>query len=117
MPGRRRGRKNSRIADMALAAYDRCRRNEFGGKWAVERAIGEADRVTNPDQSCGACAGARPDIADMLVGVTGDFVPASEVLAPAVHFEPAGSCGVPTENGAPIHSPGACAVSTNVWQL
>jgi len=31
---------SSAEVDVALAAYDRARRHEFGGKWAVERAIG-----------------------------------------------------------------------------
>ena len=72
-----------RDADVALAAYDRCRRREFGGKWAVERAIAAA--VASPvviNRAARALA-ARPELADTLVGVTGDFVPASEVLRPS----------------------------------
>ena len=69
-------------ADVALAAYDRCRRHEFGGKWAVERAIAMA--VASPaliNRAARALA-KRPQLADTLVGVTGDFIPASEVLRP-----------------------------------
>ena len=67
-------------ANEALAAYDRCRRHEFGGKWQVERLIAVA--VSNPSL-LGRVARRlrdRRDLADLLVGVTGDFVPASEVL-------------------------------------
>ena len=63
-----------------LAAYDRCRRHEFGGKWQVERLVALA--VSNPSL-LGRVARRlrdRRDLADLLVGVTGDFVPAREVL-------------------------------------
>lgn len=69
-------------ADVALAAYDRCRRHEFAGKWAVERAIAAA--VASPfliNRAARALA-RRPELADTLVGVTGDFVPPGEVLRP-----------------------------------
>lgn len=72
----------SHDADVALAAYDRCRRREFAGKWTVERAIATA--VASPaliNRAARALAD-RPELADVLVGVTGDFVPASEVLRP-----------------------------------
>jgi flavin-dependent dehydrogenase len=73
---------NRRDADVALAAYDRCRRREFGSKWMVERAIATA--VASPwliNRAVRALA-QRSDLADVLVGVTGDFIPASEVLRP-----------------------------------
>jgi flavin-dependent dehydrogenase len=67
-------------ADHALAAYDRSRRHEFGGKWRIERLIGLAvaypalmDRVARSLEQ-------RSDLADLLVGVAGDFVPAGAVL-------------------------------------
>ena len=64
----------------ALRAYDRARRAEFGGKWWVERLIGAG--VASPpvvNRAARALAG-RKQLADLLVGVTGDFVPAREVL-------------------------------------
>lgn len=63
-----------------LAAYDRSRKHEFGGKWQVERLVALA--VANPTL-LGRVARRlrdRRDLADLLVGVTGDFVPAREVL-------------------------------------
>jgi geranylgeranyl reductase family protein len=73
---------NAHDADVALAAYDRCRRHEFGGKWAVERAIATA--IASPPVINRAARGMarRSDLADLLVGVTGDFVPARAVLQP-----------------------------------
>ena len=73
---------NSQAADVALAAYDRCRRNEFGGKWAVERAIGTAVASPTLMNLAARVLASRPDLANLLVGVTGDFIPASEVLRP-----------------------------------
>jgi flavin-dependent dehydrogenase len=63
-----------------LREYDRLRRDEFGGKWWVERLIGIG--VASPpvvNRAVRALAG-RKELADLLVGVTGDFVPANEVL-------------------------------------
>lgn len=60
--------------------YDAMRRREFGGKWWVERLIGVG--VASPavvNRAARALAG-RKELADLLVGVTGDFVPASRVL-------------------------------------
>jgi len=60
--------------------YDAARRREFGGKWWVERLIGVG--VASPtivNRAARALAG-RKELADLLVGVTGDFVPASRVL-------------------------------------
>lgn len=64
----------------ALARYDRWRRAEFGAKWRVEWIIAMA--VANPWLLERAARGfaARPQLAHLLVGVTGDFVPARAVL-------------------------------------
>ena len=72
----------SRPAD-AGRAYDDARRREFGGKWRVERLIGIG--VASPvlmNRATRAMAVRKP-LANLLAGVTGDFVPASEVLRPA----------------------------------
>ena len=65
----------------ALRAYDAARTREFAGKWRVERIIGSC--VASPmlvNRAVRAMA-ARKELADLLVGVTGDFVPPSEVLS------------------------------------
>ncbi len=67
---------------VAFRAYEHARKREFGGKWWVEKIIGASvsfPRVVN--RAARALAG-RKDLADLLVGVTGDFVPASRVLRP-----------------------------------
>jgi flavin-dependent dehydrogenase len=69
-------------ADVALEAYDRCRRHEFSGKWRVERLIGVA--VASPPimNYAARALSRRRHLADLLVGVAGDFVPPREVLRP-----------------------------------
>ncbi|HEX6966684.1 MAG TPA: geranylgeranyl reductase family protein [Gemmatimonadaceae bacterium] len=71
---------SDRDADAALAAYDARRRAEFGGKWKVERLIALA--VASPwlMNRAARTLSRRKDMADLLVGVAGDFVPAAEVL-------------------------------------
>lgn len=64
----------------ALRRYEDARHAEFAGKWRVERMIGSAVAwPTILNRAVGALA-ARKDLADLIVGVTGDFVPADRVL-------------------------------------
>lgn len=71
-----------REVDTALAAYERARRHEFRGKWAVERAIGavvaHAPLINRVARTCEV----YPAMADLLVGVAGDFVPPRVVMRP-----------------------------------
>jgi flavin-dependent dehydrogenase len=67
-------------ADRLLAGYDALRRREFGGKWIVEWIIGAVVGSPRLMNRCARVLAARKDMADLLVGVTGDFVPASAVL-------------------------------------
>ena len=71
---------SDRAADASLAEYDAARQREFGGKWKVERLVGLA--VASPWLMNRAAArlSRRKDMADLLVGVAGDFVPPAEVL-------------------------------------
>jgi flavin-dependent dehydrogenase len=66
----------------ALRAYDAKRRAEFGGKWWVERLIGVGVASPLIVNRAARALNARKELADLLVGVTGDFVPASRVLTP-----------------------------------
>ena len=64
----------------ALREYDRWRRSELSAKWRVEWLIAIA--VAQPwwmERAARAFA-RRPDLGHLLVGVTGDFVPARAVL-------------------------------------
>jgi len=64
----------------ALRGYDRARRQEFGGKWIVERVIGAVVSWPPLINRAARRLSARKDLADLLIGVTGNFVPASEVV-------------------------------------
>jgi len=72
----------SAAVDRALRAYDAARRREFRGKWIVERLVGGAVASPFVMNRVARALAARRDLADLLVGVTGDFVPAREVLRP-----------------------------------
>jgi flavin-dependent dehydrogenase len=65
-----------------LAGYRRGRRRAFAGKWAVERLIGYGMLFPALFDRAVARLGRRAGMADTLIGVTGDFVPARHVLNP-----------------------------------
>jgi flavin-dependent dehydrogenase len=67
----------------ALRDYERTRRREFGGKWRVERLVGVAVAFPPLIERAATALARRKDLADLFVGVTGDFVPAREVLRPS----------------------------------
>ncbi len=71
-----------RCADAALVAYDRARRAEFRGKWMVERLIAAAVAFPPLINHAASVLSRRKDMADLLIGVAGDFVPARELLRP-----------------------------------
>ena len=71
-----------RDADAALRAYDRARRKAFRGKWAIERLVALAVGAPSLLDRAAATLEASPAMANLFVGVAGDFVPASEVLRP-----------------------------------
>jgi geranylgeranyl reductase family protein len=77
------GASTGAASDRALARYHRARRAEFVGKWIVERLIGAAVGFAPAMNYFSRTLAARKDMADLLVGVTGNFVPAREVLRPA----------------------------------
>jgi flavin-dependent dehydrogenase len=64
----------------ALREYDARRRREFGGKWLVERLIGAGVALPVVANRAARAMAARKELADLLVGVTGDFVPPASVL-------------------------------------
>lgn len=73
-------------ADATLAAYERDREREFGGKWIVERVTGAVIACAPLINRVARACEARGDLADLLVGVAGDFVPPREVMRPSVLF-------------------------------
>jgi flavin-dependent dehydrogenase len=72
-----------RDEEEALRAYDRCRRDNFLGKWTVERLVGFAVAWPGFMNRIARGLARRRDLADTFVGVTGDVVPASAVLRPS----------------------------------
>jgi flavin-dependent dehydrogenase len=70
------------VSAARLAGYRRARRRAFAGKWAVERLIGYGMWWPRLFDRAVARLGRRPGMAHTLIGVTGDFVPAREVLNP-----------------------------------
>lgn len=67
-------------ANRALHAYDLARRREFGGKWRIEKVIGAVVGAAPLMNRAARALATRRDLADLLVGVTGNFVPARAVL-------------------------------------
>jgi menaquinone-9 beta-reductase len=71
----------------ALGAYEEARRKEFGGKWKLERIVGMAIAFPPLMNHMARALANRKDMADLLVGVAGDFVPAEAVLNPRFLFD------------------------------
>ena len=92
-----------RHATDALRDYDARRRREFGGKWMVERIIGAGVAVPAVANRAARAMAARKELADLLVGVTGDFVPPAMVLRlgylARLFVQP-----IPTSRTATIHA-------------
>jgi flavin-dependent dehydrogenase len=77
------GAAGARQADAELREYDRARRALFGGKWVVERMVGAAVATPTLMNRAASVLARRKDMADLLVGVVGDFVPPRAVLTPS----------------------------------
>jgi len=67
-----------------LRAYDRDRTRVFAGKWLLERAIGTVVRHPALLDHVATRLARHQETADLLVGATGDFVPARQVFRPSV---------------------------------
>jgi menaquinone-9 beta-reductase len=68
----------------ALASYRSARRRAFLGKWLLERMIGVGVGWAGLSRRVVGRLARQPDLADLVVGATGNFVPARAVLAPAI---------------------------------
>jgi flavin-dependent dehydrogenase len=75
-----------RDENTALAAYEAARRKEFGGKWKLERIVGIAIAYPYFLNNAAKALSRRKEMADLLVGVAGDFIPTSVVLNPRFLF-------------------------------
>ena len=74
--------ESDRLNAQELRGYDRARRREFRGKWQLERLIAWAVGHPVALNHVARRLENKPELADLLVGVTGDFVPPSRVLHP-----------------------------------
>jgi len=79
-------RGSPRDESRALAAYETARRREFGGKWKLERIVGMAIAYPYFLNNAAKALSRRKEMADLLVGVAGDFIPTSLVLNPRFLF-------------------------------
>lgn len=73
--------REPREVDAVLAEYDSLRRRTFAGKWSVERIVALAVSVPALMNHAARTLSRRKEMADLLVGVAGDFVPPREVLS------------------------------------
>ena len=69
-----------------LAGYETARRSEFGGKWKLERIVGMAIAYPYFLNNAAKALSRNKNMADLLVGVAGDFIPAKVVLNPRFLF-------------------------------
>lgn len=94
-------------SDDALRDYERARRAEFRGKWRVERLVGAAVAFPALIERAASALSRRKDLADLFVGVTGDFVPPREVLRPsylmALLFPSLAAVGAEPSSPIPAH--------------
>src|SRR5207247_1996442 len=74
------------VGRAALAPYRRARRAAFAGKWVLERLIGLGVGWPALTERVVARLARRPDLADLLVGATGNFVRARAALQTASRF-------------------------------
>jgi flavin-dependent dehydrogenase len=73
--------RSPRDADAPLAEYDAARAREFSGKWKVERLVALAVATPTLMNRAARTLSRRKEMADLLVGVAGDFVPPRKVLS------------------------------------
>jgi len=64
----------------ALANYDADRHDAFAGKWFLERVIAAVVGSPLLINRAAKALSRRRDLADLLIGVTGDFVPSREIV-------------------------------------
>ena len=64
----------------ALSGYEGARRTEFGEKWKLERIVGMAIAYPYFLNNAAKALSRHKDMADLLVGVAGDFIPVKLVL-------------------------------------
>jgi flavin-dependent dehydrogenase len=74
--------QNGEGKNAGLRAYEDARRREFSGKWKIERVLGLCMASTPVMNRIARVFAGNKYMADLMVGVAGDFIPASEILNP-----------------------------------
>jgi flavin-dependent dehydrogenase len=69
-----------------LGGYESARKREFGGKWKLERIVGMAIAYPYFLNNAARALARRKEMADLLVGVAGDYIPTKYVLNPRFLF-------------------------------
>jgi flavin-dependent dehydrogenase len=77
-----RARGDASAERQSLRAYGRARHTTFAGKWRVEKLIGAAVAVPALMNGAARVLGRDRDLSDLLIGVTGDFVPPGVIVTP-----------------------------------
>ncbi|MBL0170156.1 MAG: NAD(P)/FAD-dependent oxidoreductase [Gemmatimonadaceae bacterium] len=75
-------RRDTHAERNAWQGYETARRHTFAGKWRVERLIGTAVAFPRLMNGAARVLERDRDLSDLLIGITGDFVPASAMLRP-----------------------------------
>jgi flavin-dependent dehydrogenase len=76
--------RSDRVADEALAAYDRARRHLFGATWRVQRVVALAVAFPPLLNRTVAAAAGRAAVSDAVVNVASGFSPPGELMRPAI---------------------------------
>lgn len=79
-------RGTQRDENRVLARYEAARRSEFGGKWKLERIVGWSIAYPYFLNNAAKALSRNKNMADLLVGVAGDFIPVKLVLNPRFLF-------------------------------
>ncbi|MDQ6717703.1 MAG: NAD(P)/FAD-dependent oxidoreductase, partial [Gemmatimonadota bacterium] len=77
-----------------LIAYESARRREFDGKWRIEKLLGVGVAAPAVMNRIARVLARNKDMMNLLIGVAGDFVPASAVLNPRFFLKLAFGRGV-----------------------
>jgi flavin-dependent dehydrogenase len=76
--------RTTRVADEALAAYDRARRHIFAATWRVQKVVALAVAFPPLLNRTVAVAAGRTGVSDLVVNVASGFSPASDLMRPAI---------------------------------
>ena len=79
--------ETDRLQASDLAHYDTIRRCEFGGRWKVERLVSWFVGHPRALNHVARRLAAKQRLADILIGVAGNFVPPQQVLRPQFFWQ------------------------------